>query len=240
MQTAICRLLNVPRTVENDRSMSGTTQFNLKLVGAILRETRTLLGLSIRQLSAESGVSPSQILRLESGEYDVRLATLMKVVRPLGLPAGLLMEQGTIVNVGVYAKILGQNGIGPLFRELAEEKRTKGSMTALIVFCARCCEAAGYLLNSSNARKMFPTIRFPFLSMEAPFAAFAAEVDSFLPDDRLSVARELSEEPFALLQRKGLVSPDIARRYIATPPAQRDLFVPMPDFFRILRERVGQ
>lgn len=211
-----------------------TTQFSLKLVGGILRETRILLGMSIRQLSTESGVSPSQILRLESGEYDVRLATLMKVVRPLGLPAGLLMEQGTTVNVGAYAKILGQNGIGSLFRALPEEKRTKGSMTALIVFCARCCEAAGYLLNSSNAQKLVPTIRLPITLMEKPFAAFAVEVDSLVPDQRLAVVRELAEEPLALLLRKRLISPDIACAYIAAPAAQRELFVPMPNFLKLL------
>ncbi len=214
--------------------MATTTQFNLKLVGAILRETRTLLGLSLRQLSSESGVSPSQILRLESGEYDVRLATLMKVVGPLGLPAGLLMEQGTTVNVGVYAKVLGRNGIGPLWRDLPEEKRTKGSMTALIVFCARCCEAAGYLLNSSNAGKLVATIRFPFSSMEEAFVDFAAEVDSLVPDQRLAVARELAEQPLTLLQRKHLVTPDIASGYITTPAAHRDLFVPAPNFFDLL------
>lgn len=51
----------------------------------ILRKTRTGQGLSQRELGQRSGLTQAQISRIENGEVDLRLSSLLALVDVLGL-----------------------------------------------------------------------------------------------------------------------------------------------------------
>ena len=54
-------------------------------IARILQETRTGQGLSQRELGQRSGLTQAQISRIENGEVDLRLSSLIALVDVLGL-----------------------------------------------------------------------------------------------------------------------------------------------------------
>jgi len=61
-----------------------------KDLGMMLKRQRLLAGLTLRQLGAYSGVSPSQMSRIERGEYFPSVRVLRKIAQPLGFSEGEL------------------------------------------------------------------------------------------------------------------------------------------------------
>jgi len=54
-------------------------------IARILQTTRTGQGLSQRELGQKSGLTQAQISRIENGEVDLRLSSLIALVEVLGL-----------------------------------------------------------------------------------------------------------------------------------------------------------
>ena len=54
-------------------------------IARILQEARTSQGLSQRELGQRSGLTQAQISRIENGEVDLRLSSLIALVNVLGL-----------------------------------------------------------------------------------------------------------------------------------------------------------
>jgi transcriptional regulator with XRE-family HTH domain len=64
-------------------------------VGAVLRDLRSLRGLTAKDLAEASGVSAAMVSRIESGQVSASLATLAALARALEVPlAGLFREAG--------------------------------------------------------------------------------------------------------------------------------------------------
>ena len=57
---------------------------NMNNLGAILRQQRVTMPLTLQDLSAMSGVSPSHLGRIERGERFPSASILRKIARPLG------------------------------------------------------------------------------------------------------------------------------------------------------------
>ncbi len=58
-------------------------------IARVLREARTGQGLSQRELGQRSGLTQAQISRIENGEVDLRLSSLIAMANVLGLDLGL-------------------------------------------------------------------------------------------------------------------------------------------------------
>lgn len=61
-----------------------------KSLGEIIRQQRVTIPLTLQELSAQSGVSPSHLGRMERGERFPSAAILRKIARPLGFDEGEL------------------------------------------------------------------------------------------------------------------------------------------------------
>lgn len=205
--------------------------YSQRLIGEILRGARTLVGLSIRDLSKRSGVSTSQILRVESGEFDIMLSTLLKIAREVGVPAGLILEQGSIPNPGYYAKLIGQSGLGQLTAGMRPADFPRNAHSRLVVFSGRTAGAVASLLQSSNASKLVQLINFPTGSMISTFTDFAATIDQINVEDRVSLHRELDTQPIELLLRLKLLTREIAADFLTKHEGHVNLH---PDFFKNL------
>jgi len=59
----------------------------VKELGARVRSARHARGWTQEELSAETGLAVVQISRIERGVREVRLTTLLRLLRGLGLPA---------------------------------------------------------------------------------------------------------------------------------------------------------
>jgi transcriptional regulator with XRE-family HTH domain len=77
--------------------------------GRIVRSIRSQKGLSIRELEAGSGIDNSKISKIEAGNVNVSLATLVCLARGLGVqPSELLkgnFDDGKGGPSGIYSEI---------------------------------------------------------------------------------------------------------------------------------------
>ncbi len=71
--------------------MSLTKEIFLKALGKKIKTLREAKGLSQYALSDESGISRSQIVRLENGELNCTLATLLTLAQTLEVEVKELM-----------------------------------------------------------------------------------------------------------------------------------------------------
>ncbi len=74
---------------------------DLPRMGRVLREHRLAAGLSMRRLSAQSGVSVSAIRALEAGGSNPALATVLPLVEALGLGIDTLVTEVRAARSGV-------------------------------------------------------------------------------------------------------------------------------------------
>lgn len=202
---------------------------NQQLVGAVLRSARNFLNVSIRELAKVSGVSTSQILRIESGEFDAKVSTLLRICRHLGVPAGLVLEQGSLPNPGYYVQLIGQTGLGQVAVGLRPADFPRNAHSRLVIFCSRAAASFASLLESSNASRLVQLINFPLASMSAVFTDFAATIDQLGVADRLSLHRELDTEPVELLYRLKLLTRDMAAEVLTKNEANANL---QPNFLK--------
>jgi transcriptional regulator with XRE-family HTH domain len=118
-----------------------------KSLGEIIRQQRVTIPLTLQELSAQSGVSPSHLGRMERGERFPSASILRKIARPLGFDEGELfvlanylpsqpssMEESTPRYVGLgldpnVARLLGQ--------EPVETQRTVIGLLAILKNLAR-------------------------------------------------------------------------------------------------------
>jgi transcriptional regulator with XRE-family HTH domain len=68
----------------------------LRRLGKVLKKARENLRYSARQLATHSGVSASQILRIESGEFDFSVSNLLNVANSLAIPIGTVLEWASV------------------------------------------------------------------------------------------------------------------------------------------------
>ena len=61
-------------------------------ISSVVRQRRAMVPLTLRELAAESGVSPSLLSRIERGKRFPSAHTLCKIAKPLGLGAGELFS----------------------------------------------------------------------------------------------------------------------------------------------------
>jgi transcriptional regulator with XRE-family HTH domain len=61
--------------------------------GANVRRARIAAGLTQEGLSQRSGLALSEISRLENGQRDPRLSTIIRLAAGLALPAAALLDQ---------------------------------------------------------------------------------------------------------------------------------------------------
>ena len=209
--------------------------YNQRLVGEILRRARTRIGMSIRDLASRSGVSTSQVLRVESGEFDIMLSTLLKLARHLGVPAGLVLEQAAIPNLGFYAKLIGETGVTPLLNAIPRAKRNAlpaNSRTRATLFCSQIALAAACLIQSSNAPQLAKLIDSPVPALATEFARFAEMLSELIVEDRVALQRELDSTPLELLMRFKLATGDIAAAFVIDSPREHANL--LPNFFKIV------
>lgn len=102
----------------------------MRSLTAELQNARKAAGLSQEQLASQAGLSRMTVQRIESGQIDPRLSTLLEMGRVLGLelmtvPAALRPQLEDFVRAG--GRLLGQPaGVGAppsIAQSLADERR---------------------------------------------------------------------------------------------------------------------
>src|SRR5713101_10199907 len=75
-------------------------------LGMYLRNARLAHGLSLRELERQTGVSDSEIHKVETGNQECRLSSFIKLCSALGVPCGLVLDQVISSSFAYFAKIV--------------------------------------------------------------------------------------------------------------------------------------
>lgn len=128
-----------------------------------------MLHLSVRRLARSSGVSHSQILRIESGEFECLSSSLVQICGALGLPFGEMLERCTVADLEFYSGAVEAELAG-IVKEDTERKR------ALIDLVFGASVALSYILRASNPVAVAKELIYPSGEIATKFRRFAEHI----------------------------------------------------------------
>lgn len=178
--------------------------FRSESIGYWLRESRLQRGLSLRELEALSGVSNSEISKVESWRQDCRFESFVRLCAALGIPPGRILDDSSFSNVGVFHRCLLAD---PDFNAIVTELRADKYREPLALNLASACTFAAILLRCSCALRRASAATYPNVEMKSAYAAFAARLDA--ADDHLErsgIIDALLSHPISELRNQGLIS----------------------------------
>ncbi|MDB6124972.1 MAG: hypothetical protein JWQ71_3965 [Pedosphaera sp.] len=212
--------------------MLGDLVFDSKRLGQSMRNARNLLGISLRHLSTASGVSTSQILRVESGEYDCTLTTLVRLCGPLGIKYGSLLEHCITIDISIYdvaAKREYLEEPSDLYRSSDERK-----LKAFLNLVSSSAVVACYLVRSSSPLETVNAFEFPLPEQANALRAFAKNLsENPKPiEDRFGLLTGLQTCPINTLLVYKILTGPLAEKYVAirikgvSKPENVELWIP--------------
>ncbi|MBE0544003.1 MAG: helix-turn-helix transcriptional regulator [Verrucomicrobia bacterium] len=179
--------------------MKNDLEFNKEALGAALRERREYLNLSLRELARASGVSHSQILRIESGEFDCLISSYVRLCGAMGINSCELLERCIMPDTGIYQVAL-EAELRKTCSVMPQLPDAKRSALADLVFGG--CNILVYLLHSQNPVGLAKEFDYPSEALKSKFCGFAARVAVKMdPRTRREFIRQLQTTPVATFAR---------------------------------------
>lgn len=170
---------------------------------------------SYRELSEKCGVSPAQLLRMESGEFEYSVAKLFNVCLSLGLPLGSVIEPATVSHLRPAVQDFDKEVQAILMAK--GEKHFAARLARALQYVWNCCNAATLMLTASEPRHAATFLDFPFPDvMGEPYHHFASSVDYFSNVERINTLRSLQQSPYRKLKSLGLIDAKQITDYLAT------------------------
>ena len=157
--------------------------------------------MSQAQLSALTGVAPSEIHRVEVGQQECRIETFLKLCGPLGVAPGWVLDRVLQTNIGEYRQRISQDAD---FKQLRGRLKV-GDQAAGIL--ASACTLAAILVRASLPVERTEIESFPQEEWKGVFLAFAKRLEKMGGDnmERAAILHNLLAHPVAELSRQGLI-----------------------------------
>ena len=188
----------------------------------LLVNSRTKMGFSLREVSKASGISPSQILRIESGKFDCTIKTLVKLCGALGISPSEFMEACTGVNWKLYfdaAKSEDYSTTGLTFaiclrpKETAVLQHLVGNSAIVIAGLIRATQPEKFI-NDSNL--LLPEQQDAF----EKFSQAWHKTDQYYIQ-RIDVLTSLQQAPLKFLADCKIISEPIFRKFLELEKSTR-------------------
>ena len=188
---------------------------DLVSVGRKLKSAREELRLSYREVAALSGVSPSHILRIESGEFDYSVDKFCQLASALGLSPAVLLESNWHCSDGmkispaeIVALVAATIGI-PADPQLPDDdakliilRKSLALMARLVVLLVFSADRESYL---RSVKFSVPEVRDAFTAVLPVLAA------STHTAERFAFLEAMEENPSAKLRSLGLISATVMK-----------------------------
>lgn len=202
------------QTPEKHRAKNGDAAANVpdflplrKDIGVQIRLWRKKSGMTLRALEARSGVSNSEISKVEKGSQACRLESFIRICAALGLPAGYILDHAVVFNSAAFEAGIRSD---PMMQGIcAENKAIEQIMVQTVaVFAA----FASQLVLCSQPVKKASMVRYLHGEIEKRFVEFGYFLDGNVPPERrLSILLSLKEQTVDALLRQKLVTVPILR-----------------------------
>jgi transcriptional regulator with XRE-family HTH domain len=177
-------------------------------LGMYLRDARNRAGLSLRDLERTTGVSDSEIHKIETGSQECRLSSFVKVCSALGVPGGLVLDQVVSSSFAYFSHVLLKDDE---LRGFSVKRWKANDFSHRVVTDQLACfsSVAAHLLRCSHATRKAKSFDYPAPTVGSAFLTFAATVDNTGEGlERLSILSALQHTPFQELERQRLLCLD--------------------------------
>jgi transcriptional regulator with XRE-family HTH domain len=194
------------------RAASHYPHFDLPAVGGLLKRARERLRLTLRDVATHSGVSASQIMRMESGEFEYSASKFARVACALGLPPGLVMDLA-VEHKDDRCHGYGE-GEGELFDLIVRRFKSDAHNEKLLrssAITASLCNLLFEIILSSNPvlvakRKPLPHVA----AIATNLVKFAQSLDQEMSNsERLALINAIVDRPFYKLQALGILTDEL-------------------------------
>lgn len=224
------RAVNNAQMRFDSSKMRGENWFSIlaierSLIGRHLALVRKAHGWSFSQLEQASGVSRSEIHRVENGAQDCRLVTFLRLAWALGVPWGHMLDN---LSKPMEKKIsLSWKKDDPKFADLEKTLDIKG-WEDIGQFAAQVSEIAIFatvLARFGNASRQAERVIYPDSETKLAFESYAAKLD--INEDwkwRLDLLRRLSQLPATTLEEEGILPIRFLRDFLHRAPQIKNAY----------------
>jgi transcriptional regulator with XRE-family HTH domain len=169
---------------------------DLKILGEFLKIAREAARLSLRDLAEKTGISTSQILRIESGEVDYSLSHFFALCSALGLVPGDVVESSTDFETE------GVSFSDEDLRVIAPKGADLGNVEGVIF---QCWDLAARLIWSTDPLGRAINNRPPGDSHYEHFCEYATMISELGPTERRLLLQSLWDRPIVKLKSLQLI-----------------------------------
>src|SRR5271168_4806722 len=174
-------------------------------LGALLRAIRSDRGISIARLEELTGVGHSEIHRVETGQTECRIESLVRMAASLGVKPGWILDRTVWTNVSFYHKrILAEPG----YKKVVERMgiHSQDGRERLAEPLASACTLAALLLRCCDPVSRAGDVEYPHSEWKKRFTAYAAKLGEMEEGvDRAAILSGFIREPVRELGNQGLL-----------------------------------
>jgi transcriptional regulator with XRE-family HTH domain len=212
---------------ETDTSTNADLLWDTRTLGGWLRWLRGDRGFSIRRLAAISGVDDSEIHRIETGQSECRISSLIKLCAAVGASPGYVLDRAMSSNAGEFKRrILADPDFEALLSRLCVKDKDVAERIAMNL--ASACVLTAILLRSSDPLSRVKADLFPQPEWEKRFVAFASKIAAMDENvERANILDGLLAFPVRELSNQGLLAESILNAQAESygkPRAEREDF----------------
>jgi len=123
--------------MEHDKELNLVTQ----TLAEIIKQKRFKLGLSLQELSYQSGVNRSTISRIETLDRQPNIVTLLRLAKPLGIPCWELIKKAEEENLSALEEIeplILPDEVEKAFLKLRKKCLEKELVAETVIRLAKC------------------------------------------------------------------------------------------------------
>ncbi len=192
----------------NVLNVNADLKWRTLILGGWLRALRKKRGCSLGHLQTLSGVDMAEIHRIEKGEQECRIQSLLRLCAALGTTPGFILDRSLESNrTEIQKRILGDSEFIALRSRLtfATPERIASLTDALI----NQCQIASVLVRCSDPISFMKNLPFPLAELQVAFADFAQRIAAIGEGvERASILYGLLSNPVRELRSQGLL-PDV-------------------------------
>jgi transcriptional regulator with XRE-family HTH domain len=184
--------------------------FGRELLGRYLKRSRENARVSLRYLEMITGVSNSEISKIESGCQDCRLETFIRLCAALGVSGGAVIDQVLMADLRPYLQAIATHPALPGF--VGKQEAASILVPNLAVIAAFCA----HLIRCSRPRERAKGVACPTVALRNVILKYARRVETMTdPAERLRLLEYWREIPLVRLQDLGCLEPAFLAELLA-------------------------
>jgi transcriptional regulator with XRE-family HTH domain len=184
--------------------------FGRKLLGVYMRLAREKAGVSQRYIEVVTGISNSEISKVENGSQECRLESFVRMCAALGVSCGEVLDRVLVANPLPYEQKIKRS---PHFQKLAKDHPETTPILTLNLAVFSCF--AAHLIRCSRPIELAKSTDYPDESVGLLFVKYAEFIETISkPADRLKLLEAWRDLPVEMLAQCGFLETGLVSKVL--------------------------